>query len=864
MISHSEKEQPQLKKINSMFYCIIAQSLVLMLWLLLIPKEPGNALILGYSLRRLTLLIPMSLPLIGALLLQRGLNKGASWRAWLVDEQKKSTTAAFLAGGGFLLAAVIWSFAFLVHFMRFFPDLGAYIRLLPMAVSYFLLGVEAILFVPLVIYPRERERSPEKRAFPPGAFLTALFVLIAGLILVETTSWGKDPVRVSIIALGAPLLEGQIWYITGMLALLMAAAFAWACIPKELRPAMRGKADLLVMLVLWLIAVTLWMSLPLPRNNYFAPQVQAPNFEKYPFSDAEQYDYNSLYVYYGSLKGFVVSKPLYVSLLALLHAVAGLNYDRIILLQTLIVALFPVVLYQIGKELHSRLGGIAIALFAILREVTGIQGANLANVSSTKLLLSDMPAALLASVLALALIRWFKAGGKKVSGHEFIIGGLLGAFILTRIQTMALVPFALVLVVIRYFRSFKSMLLSAAILLLAVGLVITPVLLRNHAITGVYWVDNPSSSNALSKFLTKGIEVEEEVSLNVTQSKAIDQNKEVISSLLLNNFGDVTYFIMDNFMRNELSSFLVLPIRLGNQVTLLDYLTVNDPFWEEVYSQGNLLNLSVFLANAALITLGFAVIFRRNPWASLAMMGLHVAYSLSSAVVRLSGWRFIMPMDWALYALYALGIVEALMWVYKKVAGWNLSSQAPWLADYPADEQNNTRGWATYAMFGVLFIFIGAAIPLRENLLPVLTPEYTKSEVCKAIEAQIEKSGYAPLAEDFSEFCLADTTQVLKGFGIYPRYFKSSEGFYDRSYDPWFGKQPYARLVFRLIGTQNGKVYIKSENEAPRFPNGAMVYAVGRVKSKFEAQVVMVEGEQPELIISSAILSGEDSFTNEE
>ena len=853
-VSHTEKEQLPLNKINSIFNCIILQSLALTLWLFLIPKEPGNAIILGYSLPRLALLVPMLLPLIGALLLQWGLNKYANWRAWLVDEDKKSKTAAFLAGGGFLLSAAVWSFAFLFHFIRFFPDLGVYIRLLPMLASYFLLGVEAILFVPLALYPIKYERQAEKHAFPLAAFLTAFAVLIAGLLVVAITGWGINPERVSIITLGAPLLEGQVWYIAGLLALLMAAAFAWACIPKESRPALRGKADLIVTLVLWLIAVVLWMSLPLPKNNYFAPAVQPPNFEKYPFSDAEQYDYNSLYVYYGSLKDFVVSKPLYVTLLALLHAVAGLSYDRIILLQTLLVALFPAVLYLIGKELHSRLGGIAIALFAIMREVTAIQATSIADVSSTKLLLSDMPAALLASVLALVLIRWFKAGGKKVSGHEFIIGGLIGAFILARIQTMALVPFALVLVAIRYFRSFKSIVLSALILLLAVGLVVTPVLLRNHAITGVYWVDNPSSSSGLSRIMTTGLEVEEDISVKSSPEEPLQKNIAVIGSLLKNNLIDLMGFTADNFMRNETSTFLTLPVRLGNRTPFMDFLSINEPFWVEVYSQPNLLNLLVFLINSALIALGFAVVFRKNPRAVLAVLGFHFTYSLSSAVARLSGWRFILPVDWVLYAFYALGLVEGLKWIYWKVAGWNLTSQATWLADYPADKQKTSRGWAAYAMYGFLFIFIGAAIPLRENLLPPLTPEYTKSEICQTIETQIKE--YAPLSEDFLEFCMSDNTWALYGFGIYPRYFKSGEGFYNRSYDLYFGKQPYARLVFRLIGTRNRDVYIKSENETPRFPNGTLVYAVGRN----ETQVVLVAGEQPDLVISSAILSGEEKF----
>ena len=362
----------------------------------------------------------------------------------------------------------------------------------------------------VVLYPSKQVHGEIKHSFPWLPFCISFGILVAGLMIVTFTGLGINPVRVSIISLGSPLLEGQIWYITIMLALLMTAAYAWKCIPDGSRPAFHGKADLTVALILWLIAVVLWMSLPLPKNNYFAPQVQAPNFEKYPFSDAEQYDFNSLYVYYGTLKDFVISKPLYVTLLALFHAIAGLSYDRIIFLQTLLVALFPSVLYLIGKELHSRMGGIAIAMFAIMREVTAIQATSIANVSSTKLLLSDMPATLLASILALMLIRWFKSNGKKISGHEFIIGGLVGMFILTRIQTLALIPFVLLLAVVRYFRNFKAIIISALILLFAVGLVVTPILLRNHAITGVYWIDNPSSSSGLSRIMTEGLDFEDD------------------------------------------------------------------------------------------------------------------------------------------------------------------------------------------------------------------------------------------------------------------------------------------------------------------------------------------------------------------
>ena len=435
------------------------QALLSIVWLLSIPKEAGNALILGYSIKRLALVIPLFLPIIGSLLLKRGLKKYSDKYGWLSNAGKKSRLAVILTISGFLIAVIMLSAGFLYHFMAIPIDINIYIRLLPLFTCYFLLGVEAILFVPLVLYPSKRIHGQEKNPFPWLPFGISFGILVFGLLVVTLTGLGINPVRVSIISLGSPLLEGQIWYVTILLVLLMIAAYAWKCIPEGSRPPFPRKIDLTIALILWLLAVVLWMSLPLPKNNYFAPQVQAPNFEKYPFSDAEQYDFNSLYVFYGTLKDFVISKPLYVSLLALFHAIAGLSYDRVIFLQTLLVALFPSVLYLIGKELHSRMGGIAIALFAIMREVTAIQATSIANVSSTKLLLSDMPATLLASVLALMLIRWFRSNEKRISGHEFIIGGLVGMFILMRIQTLALIPFVMVMILIRYYRNFKTIIL---------------------------------------------------------------------------------------------------------------------------------------------------------------------------------------------------------------------------------------------------------------------------------------------------------------------------------------------------------------------------------------------------------------------
>ena len=104
---------------------------------------------------------------------------------------------------------------------------------------------------------------------------------------------------------------------------------------------------------------------------------------------------------------------------------------------------------------------------------------------------------------------------------------------------------------------------------------VTPVLLRNHAITGVYWVDNLSSSAALSNMMTKGLDVEEEISIERDTDEPVQQNVSVIGLLLKNNLVDLIGFAADNFMRNEASALLIFPVRLGNQTPFLDYLDLD-------------------------------------------------------------------------------------------------------------------------------------------------------------------------------------------------------------------------------------------------------------------------------------------------
>lgn len=842
------------KSFRIIFYIILIQSFAAVLWLLLIPREPVNAVFLGYSIRRLLLITPMVFPAFAVLFVNHKFKKSETWRKWLDVGRNKANLAMMLVLGGVLTALAVWSFIFLSHFLDLFKDIGKYNRLMPMLINYFFVGIELLVFVITAFYPLPK-RSRKTLQFPWKSFLAALLVIGLCFLVIEITGWGYGYTSIVIVSLGVPLLEGQIWYIAGILLMIAFAALAWNAIPNGQRLCVVKQRDAAVFLALWLIAVVLWTSLPLPEHNYFAPSVRPPNFEKYPFSDAEQYDYNSMYVLYGTADEFVVSKPLYVSFLTVLHTVAGLDYIRVVFLQTLVIALFPGILYLIGKELHSRLGGIVIALLAIFREINSIQASSIANVSNSKLLLSGMLAALMASLLVYVIIRWFKAPGKKVSGHAFITGGIIGAFILIRLQAMVLVPFGILLVVVRYFRNIKSILFSFLLMVLAIGLVLAPVLIRNHAITGVYWVDNPSSSGGLYRYFIFEDDYEIEIPEASSMEEQLNRNISVISSAFSRGFGNIMRFMMDHFLRNEISSILIMPVRLGNQTQFLDFLKIIQPFWTEIYAQLNTLNLFVFIANSIIIALGFSFAFQRNPRAVLCIIGFHVIYSLSSAVVRLAGWRFILPVDWIIFAFYALGLVELINAFFRAAFRWDLKMLASGWAAYPSESVTKSPAWRGYLIYGLLFLFIGGFIPLREALFPSMVPEYDREDVCSAIISAAESRHAPRIADDIAAYCEDESTGALMGYGVYPRFFDKGEGYYDRSHDKRFGKQEYSRLVFRLIGEVNSSVFIKTNREDWGFPNGALVYVLAQDMNKSGAAYVLVTGEDSELIISRTILN---------
>jgi len=104
--------------------------------------------------------------------------------------------------------------------------------------------------------------------------------------------------------------------------------------------------DVWICVAIWLGASILWLSQPvIPNASALKPH--GPNFEVYPFNDAQTYDEFAQSALIGNGFGAdrIPQRPLYIVFLIFAHVLVGQDYNNVIFIQTLVFAMFPVLLY---------------------------------------------------------------------------------------------------------------------------------------------------------------------------------------------------------------------------------------------------------------------------------------------------------------------------------------------------------------------------------------------------------------------------------------------------------------------------------------------------------------------------------------
>jgi hypothetical protein len=675
----------------------------------------------------------------------------------------------------------------------------------------------------LILFLAFREKTEYKNFLK--SFSAKLLIVLALLgitaLYISQTGMGIAPIYKGDWARGlpaVPLLEWQI-----LLACLFCVGMVFVETNQKILTTPR--LDFWIGLIIWVAASSLWLSQPIVPNSSALGPV-APNFEIYPFSDAQTYDEfaQSVLIGNGFGKDKIPQRPLYIVFLVFLHVVAGQDYAGVIVLQSLVWALFPVVLYFFGREFFGRPVGISIALLVILRDFTSnLVSPFTGNISYSKLYLSEIPTAMLLILFLLVGIRWIKSGFPLFSG--FLMGGTLGVAMLMRTQVVVAFPMILFSAFLVQPKKLALITKGALLASIAIVMAISPWLWRNWKMTGQLIFDNPDSQMAnlaLRYNRLNGINVDILPLPGELNSEYNARLLNLATQAFHQNPAGIVKGIINSFVNHGVSNILLFPLRN----TLKDFgelWTPAVPFWQKwegrpTPSQSMLLTFYVLLFG-----LGLSVAWQRNGWLGFLPLAVNLFYNLWTSIALLSGQRFLLSMDWSISLYYMLGLFALLSIFFfmlqrgrPMILRWYESNAFSFVP------QTGNKKWVQYVFAGVLFLGVGALLPLSEMAFPQKYPPVSRDVALNRVASSPSLKQANLDVACFKKFVAENRSSLVQGKALYPRYYEvgGGESFTDSA---GYKTANESRLVFQMIGHHNRRIIFPMSEPPDFFPNASDV-----------------------------------------
>jgi len=795
------------------------QGLAVLIWLLLIPRDVGDGVFLGFSPARLALLgtaLALTLVSVAFYLFEKPLAQN-----WFDIERRPGLwDALYILAWTVLIAAPALMFG--LRLMQGGPLYAAYAdRLTPLAMWLWLSSLE---LAAVIIFFRSRAEKPpfmDYKAIGKTVFVV-FAIILAMVLLVIATGIGITPDE----NMGAPAIPVFEWQIVLILLTILIFTF----IPARVF----GWGEGWVIFCVYIITLTLWLSQPV-NTAYTATPPRAPNFEIYPFSDPQIYSQyaQSALVGNGYLYPEVPSRPLYIAFLTWFHLLGGQDYNNVVVLQSFLLALFPVMLYLIGRELGGRALGFGVAMVAAFRDVNAnITVPFASNVTYSKLLLSEVPLALFVSMAAYLVIRWLK----RDPGSIFLpalAGIALGAAALIRTQSVGLIV-VIALVAFLVIPNRRQWVIGIMVLGIVFSLTLLPWLVRNYAATGGLVLDNPISQVMTMARRWGGSWGNEMLPKLVGESDAEYSSR--MTQIAIDTFKQNPQYIVrtaaNHFINSEITSLMVFPVR-DEIRSPAEFLIPQRAFWS---SQIGRYQLPIFLLLVILFGIGVISAFLRHKWLGLFPLGLGLVYNFWTALFFSSGERFVMPLDWSVYVYQWLGLISlgAMVLFHTKAARPNI---LVWLAEFrPAPDNIQAMARPVRSqmiLLGVLIFATAFFTPFTEFVFP---KKY----------ADIDRRTF----EQQSGLNVQEGETFIHARAVYPRYYFSGEGEFTAKLGYEASEQP--RLIFFMVGTQNGLVIFELQDAPEFFPHASDVHLVGVwADGFFSPRAVFVSKDGQSVVYSS-------------
>ncbi len=703
---------------------------------------------------------------------------------------------------------------FLLRYLNPERFLPYYQRLSPLLWYLLALGFQSLIISLLLKYGFHPRKISERKP----TYISALFafcILLIIFLFVSITQIGITPDTGYWGEPGVAIVGWQfiLSILVGFLFLLYQSRISNA----------EYRTYYLIPIFIYFVTLALWLTVPLDvlQNSFYAP-ITSPVNIPLPYSDAGYYDYLSQSLLIGTdYLGGIPPRPLYVVFLAFLHFIFGQNYPAIIAAQTCVLALFPVTLYFLGKKLHSPAAGVAVALFAIFRELASLWISSNTRTANSKMFTTDFPTALALALLCLVIIYWLERRDLK---STLFAGGFVGLVLLFRTQSLLVLPVIFVLAWFVYQRKTKDWAIAGLVFAIPLILTITPWLTHNYVLTGKFTFDNSGQMATLySQYAFSG-------NNDLSQfDPAKDNLRERIISFTLENPAYVSTFIAAHFLNIEIGGLLSLPLikRFDGLSAPVNLYWVA---WDGTIEGYNFLLLIVYLA---VIAVGIGSAWRRMRWLGLLPLAVNIGYAFSTAIARFSSWRYNLPVDWVVYFYFAIGIME-LLGAIILLFGSHLESGRLLPDKRSAISIRDFR--LKYFLFILAFMFVGATPWLAKGLV---SQRFTSTQ--EQLIVKLQSSGYDP--KEIQTFLSQPDALLVEGRMLYPRMYRRDEGI--SSAHPWeaYKTREYPRIGFVLINEKYRDAIFPTK-ELLNFPQGADVVALAcKREDHLEIRVIVFGNE---------------------
>lgn len=772
---------------------LVLGTLVVLLVNLRSPSDPENSILFGFSLERLLLgsgLLTLTLALLFL-----------TWKLIRTPKTSAQLWARFTQRGWvgdltFLLFIFIFSVGGIILTMPPYHlgRLAAYIDRLSSLLGW--LTIIGAVGGVLIFLERRALLNP---AMSMSRTTLGLIVAILGGFLlfgliVRTTGIGYQ-------------YPGEYWYGAGVpmtgLQIIFACAVGVLFLLYEYKLVDKTRLDVFIFISLWLFAGWLWVQAP-ASPNYFLPDT-ADNI-LYPYSDGATFDLGAQHALIGQgfFNGTFFDRVLYSSFLAYLHIFFGQDYVLLLAAQAAVYAVFPAVVYLLGKELHSRTLGIAAGVLIAARGLSAITASKWIDVASPKMMLTDFPTAIGIAVFLLIVVKWWRQPAKT----KLLIwaGAVFGLTVMIRTHVLTLLPIVLIFVLLKLGWTWKRVMLAGLLILLGLLSVTLPWEVRNQS-RGIpmfymyyYRIELVLRYRyGIGAYIPPPHETVAETSPRLRLSHRQQENDGCES---------LHCSITNHFAHNIITSFVSLPASLTFEDTF-NIVKSDLPYWNKGWRDGQI-HASGWVAiifSLILIALGAASIWKQSRAGVWLPALFFLAYLLTNSIGLTSGGRYITPVDWILYFYFAAGAVQLLYW-FLKLTGYIVEAESvPVSHDItPVPSGINIR---TLAPTLAAILGIGMLIPLPEFLFQPRYQAQTQSEILAALSETglLEDANFSQ--EELTAFLAEPDAMIVTGRALYPRYYPAGEG--EADLNTHYQNFDFQRLVFTQIGF------------GPRFSTGVVI-----------------------------------------